>query len=57
MTDCEKTYVMQFAELEGFNHVHFHTVPRMADLSADLRGPKILGLMSRDEDAALPTDG
>ena len=23
---CEKTYVMQFAEAEGHNHVHFHVV-------------------------------
>lgn len=45
VTGCEKTYVMQFAEMEGFSHVHFHIVPRMADLSPDLRGPKVFGLM------------
>ncbi len=38
---CEKTYVAQFAEGEGFAHVHFHIIPRPADLSPDLRGPRI----------------
>jgi diadenosine tetraphosphate (Ap4A) HIT family hydrolase len=38
---CQKTYVMQFAEAEGFSHVHFHVVPRMADLPEEHRGPRI----------------
>jgi diadenosine tetraphosphate (Ap4A) HIT family hydrolase len=38
---CEKTYVSQFAEGEGFAHVHFHVIPRPADLPSDLRGPRI----------------
>ncbi|MDP9864852.1 MULTISPECIES: HIT family protein [Streptosporangium] len=46
-TGCVKTYVVQFAELEGFNHVHFHVVPRMRDLPEDLRGPRVFGLMGR----------
>jgi diadenosine tetraphosphate (Ap4A) HIT family hydrolase len=25
---CQKTYIAQFAEAEGFSHVHFHVVPR-----------------------------
>lgn len=29
---CEKTYVMQFAEHPRHPHVHFHVVPRAADL-------------------------
>jgi diadenosine tetraphosphate (Ap4A) HIT family hydrolase len=44
--DCVKTYVMQFAEAPGFGHVHFHVVPRMADLAAELRGPKIFGALT-----------
>jgi diadenosine tetraphosphate (Ap4A) HIT family hydrolase len=43
--DCQKTYVAQFAEAEGFAHVHFHIVPRPADLSGDWRGPGIFGLL------------
>lgn len=46
VTGCVKTYVVQFAELEGFEHVHFHIVPRMSDLPGELRGPRVFGLMN-----------
>src|SRR4051812_12353714 len=39
VTGCVKSYVMQFAEQEGFAHVHFHLIPRLADLPGDRRGP------------------
>ena len=42
---CPKTYVAQFAEAPGFAHVHFHVVPRAADLSPDLRGPAVFTLL------------
>lgn len=42
VTGCVKTYIMQFAEKEGFAHVHFHVVPRMSDLPVDRRGPDVL---------------
>ncbi|HEV2636664.1 MAG TPA: HIT family protein [Actinocrinis sp.] len=45
VTGCEKTYVAQFAEAEGYSHLHFHIVPRDADLAAELKGPKIFGLL------------
>lgn len=44
-TNCEKTYVIMFAEAEGFTHVHFHLVPRMSDLPEDRRGPKIFAYL------------
>ncbi|GAA2139505.1 HIT family protein [Actinomadura napierensis] len=47
VTGCRKTYVAQFAEAEGFAHVHFHLVPRMEDLPADLRGPRVFALLGR----------
>jgi diadenosine tetraphosphate (Ap4A) HIT family hydrolase len=47
VTGCVKTYVAQFAELEGFAHVHFHVMPRMAELSEDLRGPRVFELLRR----------
>jgi len=56
---CEKTYVLQLAESQGFNHVHFHVVPRRADLPEDCRGPRIfdlLGSPSRDVVVAARTD-
>ena len=45
VTGCEKTYVAQFAEAEGFSHVHFHIIPRPAGLGRDLRGPRIFRLL------------
>lgn len=47
VTGCAKTYVAQFAEAEGFAHVHFHVVPRMPDLSPELRGPRVFDLLGR----------
>lgn len=41
----EKTYVAQFAEAEGFAHVHFHIVPRPADLPDEFRGPRVFQLL------------
>ncbi|MER5408854.1 HIT domain-containing protein [Streptomyces sp. NPDC002769] len=49
VTGCAKTYVVQFAEAEGFAHVHFHIVPRMADLRPEHRGPGILELLRGPE--------
>jgi len=44
-THCEKTYVMMFAEAEGFSHVHFHLVPRMSDLPEERQGPRIFAYL------------
>jgi diadenosine tetraphosphate (Ap4A) HIT family hydrolase len=46
VTGCAKTYVAQFAEAEGFRHVHFHVVPRMPDLPQQLRGPEVFQLLA-----------
>lgn len=40
VTGCERTYVMLFAEAEGFAHLHVHIVPRLRDLAIEHRGPK-----------------
>ena len=48
VTGCQKTYVALFAEAEGFGHVHFHVVPRHADLDRELRGPRVFALMGGD---------
>jgi diadenosine tetraphosphate (Ap4A) HIT family hydrolase len=36
-----KSYVMLFAEAEGFEHLHVHVAPRMPDQPVSERGPKI----------------
>ena len=48
VTGCLKTYVAQFAEAEGFAHVHFHVVPRPDDLPADRRGPRVFAYLADD---------
>jgi diadenosine tetraphosphate (Ap4A) HIT family hydrolase len=49
VTGCVKTYVMQFSEQEGFAHLHVHLVPRLADLPADRRGPRVFAYLAADE--------
>jgi diadenosine tetraphosphate (Ap4A) HIT family hydrolase len=45
VTGCLKTYVMMFAEAEGFSHLHFHVVPRMSDFAEDRLGPKVFAYL------------
>lgn len=49
----QKEYLMCFAEGEGFHHVHIHVVPKPADLPAHLKGPRVFGLLTVDEEHAL----
>lgn len=56
VTGCAKTYVMQFAEAEGFAHVHFHIVPREAGLPVELRGPGIFHFLRRPQDERVTPD-
>ncbi|MEU2677569.1 HIT family protein [Streptomyces sp. NPDC007107] len=56
VTGCVKTYVVQFAEAEGFAHAHFHIVPRMADLPPERRGAGIFGLLGRPEPERVTAD-
>ena len=50
VTSCAKTYVIQFAEASGHQHVHFHVVARMVDLPEDFRGPYIFRHLGVPED-------
>jgi diadenosine tetraphosphate (Ap4A) HIT family hydrolase len=56
VTGCQKTYVVQFAEAEGFSHVHFHVLPRPADLPAEHRGPRVFGLLGAAEGERVSAD-
>jgi mannose-6-phosphate isomerase len=42
VTGCAKTYVMLFAEAQGFRSPHLHVVPRSGDLPGNYRGPVAL---------------
>lgn len=51
---CSKTYIMMFAESEGFHHVHIHIVPRMPDLPREHKGPRIFWYLDRLETEWVP---
>ncbi|NTV23589.1 MAG: HIT family protein [Nanoarchaeota archaeon] len=51
---CEKEYSVCFAEKEGFNHIHFHIVPRAVRLSDDLKGANIFSLLKSGQEDAVP---
>lgn len=57
-TGCEKTYVMQFSEAAGFEHLHVHLVPRMVDLPDDARGAAVFRYLGPDAagDPVAPED-
>ncbi|MYV57058.1 HIT family protein [Streptomyces sp. SID3212] len=55
-TGCVKTYVVQFAEAEGFAHVHFHIVPRPADLPPEHRGPGVFSLLQLPKEQQVTPD-
>lgn len=48
VTGCVKTYVMLLAEAEGFEHLHFHVVPRMGAWPEELQGVRVFDFMRRD---------
>jgi len=48
-----KEYVACFAEQSGFEHVHFHVVPRAADLPSELRGTNSFAFLKVSESEAV----
>lgn len=54
VTGCEKTYLMLFAEAEGFGHLHVHVVPRMADFAPEVLGPRVFAYLTDDADRWMP---
>lgn len=49
----QKEYLMCFSEGEGFQHLHFHIVPKPFDLPEHLKGPRVFGLLTVDKEHAL----
>ena len=56
VTRCVKTYIVQFAEADRFRHVHFHVIPRMEDLPADRRGPRVFEFLTEPAEHAVTRD-
>ena len=51
--DCAKTYVIQFAEKAEHPHVHFHIIPRMADMPDERKGPNVFGYKPTEDESAV----
>jgi diadenosine tetraphosphate (Ap4A) HIT family hydrolase len=51
---CDKTYVMLFAEAEGFGHLHFHVVPRMESFGPTEIGPQVFTFLGGPENERVP---
>jgi diadenosine tetraphosphate (Ap4A) HIT family hydrolase len=43
-----------FAEAEGFEHIHFHVIPRRPDLDPAFFGPRVFGLLGGDPARHVP---
>lgn len=53
VTGAVKTYLMLFAEAEGFSHLHVHLVPRLPDQPAAEHGPAVFSRLGKPEDERL----
>jgi diadenosine tetraphosphate (Ap4A) HIT family hydrolase len=56
VTGCAKEYVVCLAEGEGFKHIHFHVIPRMADQPESLTGPRVFGYLNPGPGEAVPAE-
>jgi diadenosine tetraphosphate (Ap4A) HIT family hydrolase len=50
----EKSYVVFFAEADGFAHLHVHVVPRMPWFSHDESGPRVFSLLGVPPEEEVP---
>ena len=50
----EKEYVIQLAEGEGFNHVHFHVIARLPEWPESLRGRRVFSGAGEQIENPLP---
>lgn len=54
---CEKEYVVCYAEMEHFQHIHFHVFAKPADLSEEFRGGGSFALLKiMPEEAVSPNE-
>lgn len=56
VTGATKTYIMMFAESAEHPYVHFHIVPRMAEMSEDKRGIKVFAYLGVPEEQIVPLE-
>jgi diadenosine tetraphosphate (Ap4A) HIT family hydrolase len=53
---CDKEYVAQLSELNGYKHVHFHIIARPRSLPESLRGKELLLTFRTTPEEAVPPD-
>ena len=53
VTGAVKTYTVLFAEKPEHSHVHFHVVPRMAEMPDDKKGPRVFDYLGVSEAEAV----
>ena len=56
VVDCDKTYVVQFAEHQDHPHVHVLVIPRSRDLPHEHQGPGVFSLLGVPKDATVPDE-
>ncbi|GAA6619363.1 HIT family protein [Scytonema sp. NUACC26] len=54
--NTDKEYIAQFAEGEGFNHVHFHVIACLPEWSATVRGPLVFSGLGSQVEYPLPSE-
>jgi diadenosine tetraphosphate (Ap4A) HIT family hydrolase len=52
--NCEKEYVVCYAETEHFYHIHFHVFAKPPDLPDKLKGGKSFALLKVTDEEAVP---
>ncbi|MEO6125841.1 MAG: HIT domain-containing protein [Ilumatobacteraceae bacterium] len=54
--DCDKTYVVQFAEHPNHPHVHVHVIARARNLPHEQRGPGIFASMASSTEKSISAE-
>jgi hypothetical protein len=50
---CEKEYISCYAEMEHFQHIHFHVFAKPATLPEELKGGRSFALLKASEEGAV----
>jgi len=52
--NCEKEYVVCYAEMEHFRHIHFHVFAKPSNLPEELKGGGSFALLKVTDEEAVP---
>ena len=54
--NCEKEYVVCYAEMEHFRHIHFHVFAKPSNLPEELKGGGSFALLKVTDEEAIPSN-